>query len=325
MASEENMPANVQSMFYVESDGVPWHGEGNAKERAQTAKEAIIAAGADWRVSRVPLIYNGKPVQNKHLIIRENTDEVLGVVGNDYYPIQNVDAFGFMDLVAPEGAYYRTAGVLRNGEVLWAMLTLPGEYYVTKDDRITKNLFLTWSHNGSRSLTIGYTDIRAVCENTCQLALGQIDGKNGGLPSVRIKHTAGAKNEIKVAHFMLGLATHRGALMEQIYKRMTKYQVTEQQVAELARMIFPSAPEDRGLPPSHMALENRKGLVMAYLHPENTLDHTEGTAWALFNAVTHYVDHSMAVKTDRVESSLMGRGARMKQKAFDYIKKIMGL
>ena len=54
------MSANVESMFYVRE--TPWHGLGTKVMEALSSKEALEAAGLNWRVLQEP-IYTEKEKQ----------------------------------------------------------------------------------------------------------------------------------------------------------------------------------------------------------------------------------------------------------------------
>ena len=80
-------------MFFGET---PWHKLGTKLERPATASEALTAAGLDYRVGLKELATtDGSPVPQRKAVIRSDTDEVLGVVGNSYVPIQNTECFSF--------------------------------------------------------------------------------------------------------------------------------------------------------------------------------------------------------------------------------------
>ena len=90
------------SMMYV--GGVPWHGLGTALDKPATAEEAIQAARLDWQVKKLPLYASDGdnsllrlPVPDKYAVARENSLDVLGVVGSSYTPVQNREAFAFFD------------------------------------------------------------------------------------------------------------------------------------------------------------------------------------------------------------------------------------
>ena len=49
------MSHEVESLFYIESEGTPWHGLGVPVNEPLTSKEAIITAGLNWQVEKRPL------------------------------------------------------------------------------------------------------------------------------------------------------------------------------------------------------------------------------------------------------------------------------
>ena len=51
------------NMFYVSSEGTPWHGIGTPVDGALTSAEAILAANLDWNVEMVPVYIKGRLIQ----------------------------------------------------------------------------------------------------------------------------------------------------------------------------------------------------------------------------------------------------------------------
>ena len=169
------------SMFYINE--VPWHGLGTRLDKPATAHEAITAARLDWKVVKLPLFAGSKriPVTDRFAVVRrtgdliQHTDPVLGVVSHEYTPLQNQQAFQFFDpIVGQNAAIYHTAGALGKGERVWILAQLPGHIRVAGDDITEKYLLLSNSHDGKSSVTIKFTPVRVVCQNTLTLALKAI-------------------------------------------------------------------------------------------------------------------------------------------------------
>ena len=170
------------SMFYV--DRPPWHGLGRRLAEPATAEEAIQGAKLDWEVAKVPLYAAGNarmfPVDGKFGIVRKDkwdSDDckVLGVVSQQYTPLQNREAFTFFDPIVGDGAAicYHTAGVLGDGQRIWILAKLPDSITVRNGDISDKFLLLTNSHDGESAVQMKFTPIRVVCQNTLMMALGE--------------------------------------------------------------------------------------------------------------------------------------------------------
>ena len=135
------MPANVESMFSAVE--TPWHRLGVVTDNPLDSADAIGQAGLDWTVSVRPMVtFTDDNETEGHLIdipnhfatVRDTDNAVLGVVGNRYTPIQNVECFNFLDNVLDDyDATYETAGSLDNGKVVWMLLNLNKDIAVGDD------------------------------------------------------------------------------------------------------------------------------------------------------------------------------------------------
>ena len=164
------MAAEVENMFYVRE--VPWHGLGKKLENAPTSKEAIIAAGLDWRVESRPIYdVNGNEIVGFKANTRDKDNKVLGIVGNKYKIVQNEDAFDFTDSLLTEGMTYETAGSLQDGKRIWLLGKMP-ETKILNDDVEPYVCFVN-SHDGTGAIKVCMTPVRVVCNNTLNFALNQ--------------------------------------------------------------------------------------------------------------------------------------------------------
>ena len=310
------------SMFYI--DEVPWHGLGIRLDQPATAQEAIAAARLDWKVVKLPLFAGSKriPVTDRFAVVRrtgdliQRTDPVRGVVSNEYTPLQNHQAFQFFDpIVGQDAAIYHTAGALGNGERVWILAKLPGHIRVAGDDITEKYLLLSNSHDGKSSVTIKFTPVRVVCQNTLTLALD--DGPAWHRTSAwRVAHHGDIRQKLKQAHEMLGLIHDRFADMEQTFQAMSRVKLDGGRLGEYLTAVYPDSAE----PDKQLLVQRDRGWSEFFFDQGkgNRLAGVEGTLWAGFNGVTEWIDHRKTRQNanQRLNSAWFGDSARIKSRAF---------
>lgn len=303
------MSANVQSMFYAGEK--PWHGFGKAVDKELTAAEAIEAAGLNWRVEKQPLfLEGGAKVDGAFANVRQDTKQVLGVVGSGYTVLQNADAFSFFDAVVEEkAAIYHTAGALGVGEKIWLLAKLPGHIRVKGDD-VTEKFVLLWNpHTGHGSAQMMVSPIRVVCQNTLNAAIRGADNK------ASIRHTANMGDRVKEVRETLGLVNQFFDQFQDAARAMTGIKVSAS--------TFTKYVKASGLVPDEKTLSPRAKNIMEEVSAlfetgmGTNLPGVKGTAWGAYNAVVEYVDHKRGGDEDRANSLLFGSGAKIKQRAFE--------
>ena len=131
MAHQINFNEKTDKHSFMSVKEKAWHKLGQVIDHYPTSSEAIQYAGLDYIVEKRPLYtldnYNflGDTdliipeirVPNFFATVRGDTEQILGVVGNDYEVVQNRDAFTFFDAIVGgcEGILYETCGALGNG------------------------------------------------------------------------------------------------------------------------------------------------------------------------------------------------------------------
>lgn len=304
------------SMFYINE--VPWHGLGTRLDKPATAQEAIQAAQLDWPVIKLPLSAGSKhiPVPDKFAIVRktgnlvQKMDPVLGVVGKDYTPLQNRDAFRFFDpIVGQNAAIYHTAGALGQGERVWILAKLPGHIRVVGDDITEKYLLLSNSHDGKSSVQIKFTPVRVVCQNTLTIAL--CDGQ-----AYRVIHHADIHSKLENAHKMLGFINDRFDDMEETFQAMSRIKMNTDRLTEYLAEVYPTVKE-----PEKMELVQRDRNWSEYFFDQgkgNRMPGVTGSLWAAFNGVTEWLDHrkSRQNPNQRLVSTWYGNSYQTKARAY---------
>jgi phage/plasmid-like protein (TIGR03299 family) len=312
------MPAEIDTMMYTGE--VPWHQLGVHLDNPPTAAEAIEAAELRWDVQLQP-IYTGVErtikVKDRFAVCRnDRLDHAdggqLGVVGRDYTPLQNREAFSFLDpLVGENAAVYDTAGSLRGGRRVWMLAKLPGEIRVVGDDVAEKFLLLSNSHDGGSAVRIRLTPIRVVCQNTLNLALS-------GMGGLAIRHESNVAQRVKQAHELLGLVNDSFTRAGELMQRMARTAVTAKRLGEYFEAVLPT--------PIHYGPERQK--ILARHNRLTDLFETgigqdipgvKGSLWAGYNAVTQFVDRELWTKRNKepLNSIWFGEGEGIKKLAFD--------
>ena len=284
------MAANVETMFSVREK--PWHGLGTIVQEAPTSRDALHLAGLDWTVRQEPVIYKEQD-SGYFMNIRSTDDKVLGVVGGRYKPVQNVDAFNFVDGLIGEGVTYETAGSLSTGKRIWLLAKMPDIKIL--DDVVEPYMCLTNSHDGFGSLKVCMTPVRVVCQNTLNLAL------SGAKRSWNVRHTSSIDSKMGAAKQTLGLANNYMDSIAKTAEDLYKVKIAPKDFEILSEQIFPITGD----------MSKRKEEAQALLREQlkhawemDDLGNIKGTGWGFMNAVADMSTHKPPVrKTDNFQEN----------------------
>jgi phage/plasmid-like protein (TIGR03299 family) len=337
MAHQINFNQKTGKSSFMSVKEKAWHNLGQIIDCYPTSSEAIQQAGLDYIVEKRPLFtYDtnnhvwGNPdtipeieVPNFFATVRADTEQVLGIVGNDYEVVQNRDAFLFFDAIVGggDGILYETAGSLGNGERVFITAKLPDYIRVGRKDWIEQYLFLATSHDGLGSITAAFTPIRIVCNNTLNAALQNHSG------AIKIRHTASANERLKQAHTLMGISRILGAEMEGIFSQWAQARITDTEVKKLIQIA---------MAPNKEVLENLAGgksdLLSTHFtnivddvyeyalgSPTQQLETTAGTVFGVYNAVTGYFQNVRSFKNEeaKFKSIMDGTAKQRAQTAFN--------
>jgi len=309
-----------QMAYYGE---VPWHGLGTRTERAMTAGEALSLGGLDFDVIKVPIFLEGGiEIEDQYAMLRNDRDEenVLGIVGSKYTPLQNVEAFQFFDtFVSRDEAMYHTAGSLKGGRKIWLLAKLPGEIRVLGEDITEKYLLLSNSHDGTSGVQIKFTPIRVVCNNTLTAAI-----KSG--TTYNIRHTSSVTSQVQQASKVLGISNDYYRELEEAFKAMTETKMSPALARNFLELCFEKEVESaaNGSTRAFNIMEQVYDTLDNGLGTQ--IDGVRGTLWGAYNAVTEFVDHRKNYRNidTQVENVLFsGTGQAIKQRAFDVALELM--
>ena len=344
----------VETMAYRKRDeaDTPWHGLGEPIHEEQTPEEILVTSGCDWEVNKIPLYvpaFVGEgfdEIEDRFALRRSVDGRVLDVVGKLYVPTQNRDAFKFFtEFVRAGDMTMETAGSLDAGRRVWALASIRKGFVLAGGDEVDGYLLLCSPHKQGEALTVRFTGIRVVCNNTLTTAL------NGqSIATFRMAHlTAFDEQMQKKAREALGLATQRLSDLAEKAEFLSESKVTSS--ADLLRYIVevsgtkildeePETDEDREEVNLAAVIEatedvavakkarevteddlNRMGKAILESicdSPGSDLEAARGTWWGAFSGVTHAIDHKIGRTADtRMNAAWFGNRANVKSKALE--------
>lgn len=289
-----------------------WHGLGTVFTEEVTTKEMLdLAHLSNWnvRLEDVAIPEGFASDKSYSFVTRTNPfdntkNDVLGVVGERYVPLQNEDLFDFGDLMLDGGGRWETAGSIKGGRQVFGSLALERETVLDPNgvsDKVNTYLLINTSHDGSVAIQASITPVRVVCANTLNLALSSLKGNKGIKQSFKIRHTATASGKVQQAREALGLANTYMDKFDEMAKSMIEKEITKAKFDEIVALAYPAPEKDaKGSFKKH---NDKIDLINAiYVGEYNSM--ISGTAWGAFNALTERLDWYRSGRGDSNESIL---------------------
>lgn len=335
------MAHHIDSMFSG-SNETPWHRLGTVVAGAPTSADAIRLAGLDWRVKLhdlravttreeitadgVDVVESLQDVDSHKAVIREDRGTVLGVVGKDWTPLQNADAFTFLDSVAADDSIrYETAGALKGGRLVWLLARLDAAAAEPQPgDKVLPYLLLSMAHDGTRAVRCLLTTIRVVCWNTLSVALRAAERADKGTAECgwTWRHTSNLESRMRQARNAIAQACESFGAWSHLARQLQQTEPTPSDARAIMLAAFPELADLDSNDATTRQKKAREGLIesiMVNWRSDKRQAGASRTAWGLVNAITQHVDHDSRARSDenRLQSAWFGPGAEIKRAAWD--------
>jgi len=309
MSHEIEMVNGVAQMAYAGE--LPWHGLGQQVSDDITTDGMMKAAGLDWSVTKQPMYYMDDlgemgEVPGKSALVRSSDNKVMDIVGQDWNPVQNAEAFEFFrEFVDTGDMKMHTAGSLKDGKMVWALAKVNDGFTIKTaqgEDSVESYLLFSNPHQYGKSIDVRFTPIRVVCNNTLTLSLNQnVD------QYVRMGHQRPFNAEDAMA--TLGMAQQKLGQYKEAAEYLCQKSYTTDDMLNYFNQVFPSA-SDRD--------SNKSREAQEVMHTQAGAALGEGTFWQLFNTVTYMTDHTLGRNSDtRLQSAWYGQNQNVKKKALE--------
>lgn len=319
--------------------GMPaWHRLGKVFDDTMAPRQAFAEANADFTVVKQPIFHNETEVPFAAKVVRTDIDRCISVQSATYNLLQNEELIKVAEAVHGRGnAFMDSVCVLDDGrKVVFTMRICQIHGEVVKDDEIRIYLVGVTSHDGSLKFHILFTPVRVVCNNTLQMALQSVGGKNGNSKRIiGIKHTRNAQQLIERLPEIIDTQQLCFTHSLEAFKLMASKTCSSRQFHKYVADVFADKLSGkvcgkRG--DKSTEREKTLGDLPAWEHIEGHFDcglgtdlrGVKGTMWGAYNAVTQYLTHDAGRLLDpsegaraRLESLYWGENAKRNEKALE--------
>lgn len=130
--------------------------EVNEELKGRTIEEVLEICKLNWTVKQENLyLENGKKIPNVKMNIREDNEICLGIVSDRYKPVNNEEAFNFVDnLIKDHEIEVENAGCFNNGENVYIIADIGFRYIDVIDKTVNCKLVFCNAHNGKGSIKV---------------------------------------------------------------------------------------------------------------------------------------------------------------------------
>jgi phage/plasmid-like protein (TIGR03299 family) len=314
---------------------------GGTAVNAGSASEAARQAGLDWEVQLAPLQayvnnqvsdyesvtdYYEVPRKQGVLRVDDNHTGIIGVVGDKYKVVQNMEVFSALDTLVDSGdARYTAAGEYNNGASIWMIMELPNGVQVANDPHVAY-LLVQSSHDGSCAVRIRPIIERIFCANQINRL---ISGKKTNDYTYVMKHTSNSELSITDIRNITQLTYTAIEEYEGIAASLIDRKVDNGMAKRIFKSVWglPSTVEDK---PYHLLTQGeRRQQTIATVardkafqiyNESETQENIRGTAFGVWQAVVEYADHHATGGDERrAVATLSGRNDTVKTKALSLV------
>ena len=313
MSHEVEMVNGVAQMAYAGE--TPWHGLGTKVAPDLSPIQIMSKAGLDWTVEKETMTTaSGVEIEGKKALVRSADNKVLDVVGDNWNPVQNEQAFEFFSEYTLAGDMeMHTAGSLKGGQMVWALAKVKESFDILGGDQVDSYLLFSNPHKYGKAIDVRFTPIRVVCNNTLSMSLGQNVAN-----SVTLNH----RNEFNPAMVkeQMGIASEKFAKYKEMAEFLSTKKFSMDALVQYYNEVFPRTYQGKKdvQVKTFADLSSNGQKAYSYLETQPGAHFGEGSWWQALNSVTYLTDHKMGREVDsRLTSAWFGQNQTRKIRAVE--------
>jgi len=278
----------------------------------KSVTDSMNDAGLNYNVSLQDcFLADGTQVPKTKVTVRDDKNEVLGVVGERYQVVQNQEAFGFFDeFIENKFATIEHAGLLGKSNIVFVQAKILCEpIEIIKGDVIQSYATLLNSHDGTTSVVAMFMPIRLFCAN--QLPKLKTSNK------LKLKHTKNVHLGLDKIKQIMDLHNREFAATAEQYRYLASKGVNKKDLERYVRLVFGKDEEENETEVKEMRKSKVEAIAELYENGRGASNATHNYFGA-FQAVNEYLNYEAGRSVDnRLKSLWVGANADVNRKAFE--------
>lgn len=272
-------------------------------------QEVLQQTGLDWNV-RIEKTFTESGIElDKIGLIREDTNDVLGVHSNGYTPYQNYQLVELLQRVSSlTGLEIHKGGEFGKGKKVY--IQLKSNDLKLGNDKVEGFVTGINSFDGSTSLAFGNSNLTISCQNTFFSAYKNLE---------KVRHTKNMNHKIDTICRGIDTLVEEEKIMFNTIKKMSETTFDEKTKDRVIKSLFDINPEISLVgyrDTDELSTNTKNKLSRMYIDMNGELKEKGDNLWGLFSGVTKYTTHSLS-RFDNTENKMFGTYGKRERKIFN--------
>lgn len=261
----------------------------------------------NWDIRLEPVLVNNSYDTGKKAIIRNDTNQLLSIVGKHYEPFTNTQLLEFTHKLTKTGEFeLRGFDELNDGKIILAFLKNTNPNLKINGCKNEEFLFIGNSFDGTKRFHIGTASNLIRCANQFSSSLKVFSKKHTSFLNI---------NEMEIHQIIKTYKAKKGIVYES-FNGMESVRVDQGVINQLIKEVYTMLGHDSKVA-GQKDWRNSPSMLTLQNSIEREIKDLGNNAFALFNGVTWYTTHEMRTN-DVVYSHINGTANLINQKAYRF-------
>ena len=265
----------------------------------------------NWDIRMEPLMINNTIDIGKMAIVRNDTNKLLSIVGDQYEPVSNAKLMHFTDALTKTGEFELMGfDELNQGKIVLAFLKNKQTNLKINGFLNEEYLFIGNSFDGTKRFHIGTASSLVRCENQFSTTLKVFSKKHNSLLNINDE----------IVSDILSIYNEKKQIFYKTFEEMELVRVDERIVDQLIKEVHLMLSYDsKVIQPKDWTTSPSMNTLHKAIKRE--MKDLGNNAFGLFNGVTWYTTHDMR-NSEAHHSMINGNANRINQKAYSFCSKL---